>query len=1695
MASLCKSQQCSIERRGFRQELDSWRYKLIHCVGFESILEGLFGPGLLNDLSLFKDCEPTGVCDWSFDENCLFCCLRREKVKEHLAGLNKSVSEPGQENLLKQEQAKIIRLERQAEEFINAVFYKKDSPRISDPNIPLVAREIMQRMIRQFAAEYTSKNSSTQDSSQPNSTKNQSLPKSPSGQSSPPPATTQNPVLSKLLMADQDSPLDLTVKKPQSEEPCEQDGVLDLSTKKSPCSGSTHSSISPSTSNAIGNGTQKREREAVVPCSTTIVTLEKFMVKLCAHHQNQFLRVLNILCTEKPIINSKSQSASILDFSNSNMEGSSHYNSDQCTRKTNIHSTSIETSINPATVYAEMEDCPRQVSWNMDILKSPIVVGVEDSSKMAILKDCISPTNQQEENITKNHILHVNTNEENTQLLQSDESGCTKKMEHLKTEFPECCILSHCNLTLAPVTSAQEAEFFNNLPKCADKENAQCISPRQTSVDKDSDCKLKQNSEQNTVVVTKRGIHVNHYESFLPPNDNSESPFHKIRLHENFKHSKTPKRCKNTPCLRKSDCDNQCDVVYITEPITAPYHFQQQKSFPYSRYTARKSTRGCLFGDEYSPFSTVRTLVRNSKVEDKGNSALHFAKALINSDGVIADTLPLTNDVSLVHSEETCVGIGTVNSLPQHGMIQDLSICKKSENTDEISGMVEQPVNERSDSLLAVFSLVRDGNENPSFSGPHPANEVLQTKPDEKLVQMDNLLDARNIHRDHLENATPMSLEKILHSEHNNVDEVAANEFSQKPTVEQMHVPLSNSPSTSCSVFPLSNEIKKYRMSFTTPYYTELLRKVENSIQMFKNCDISPVHLGSNTIANGTMGKTFEDLNYLNPLEENTKEFGKGSSNVTRPIKTETFQEDYIEQSNADNCSVHVEPIGKIEFKKLETEPSKRIDCLTNYNHVNRIYNKDVDHLIDTCAKICERSDLQLKERSVTKDDIQQCHSVISFKHDNNVDVDTPSQTKEINGEKHSNTTRIDTLDNLLPSNNTNSKSPMPLKRKLKKTPIPTDRRLRSRETQTDMSKNKKASLQVQISQFGSMKSPHRSVEFSTDCATPYGLLTQIIPKSGESLEGENCCVQFLSNQFAEEKTLLSERMFKNTSTSTPKRVENVSVNFEISSDQRKVFLCSKSKNSLKVEDEESICSQVISKNDCPFKSKKCNKQMPADTSVSLARTRSKTKCTKVHPLTESKEEIQKAKLEHLSAENGKPFKKSLAFTDMDNSLHSLEDKEMIRPKFIDWYYEEKSQERVSIFNNKYSSVHNNWISLEKDGSVGPKSKSKADKLKEIWKTKKRARKAKSMEETQRYSPIQMLFMNSFKISDICKWFLETTETKSLVITKKLNTRFPEEHQLPFPPVQRHPSPNLYPHTLQAERLKKHLKKFASAYPACNNAKTQNALSKLENGVQLVESSKILVKAASNSKYPGSNVNKNKTTSARILRKYNNFREKLHHPSAPLNKKHQACIVQNSASKIDPVQNNRLPSSKLNSQTVANSPAFKLVQVNEKQKARKRPKDDQSAQQVVQPSKKRKIKVKPQLDKNRHKIPTNLLTIKVAHKVKKTDGVSQFQASKRQEVKVQAVKASALKKGKTKTPKQKKSSKTQLVIRNCQTRSSKQQLVPSPLSEQRIPRMSQPLMKERHRKRCTSSKVVIKNPHLEKRKNRSRTDSSTQSKR
>ncbi|XP_069781202.1 ligand-dependent nuclear receptor corepressor-like protein isoform X5 [Narcine bancroftii] len=221
MASQCGSPRCTAERRGFRRELDSWRYKLIHCVGFESILEGLYGPRLLRDLSLFDDCEPEEVTDWSMNENCSFCCIRREKVKEHISSVNAPSTLTSAEESLSQGQSHTEQLECQADKFLNAIFHKKDLPQNCDRNIPLVAQEIMKRMIRQFAIEYISR------SNRVHGTQTGSADESVSVSDDPPANQNQD-----SFHQEQEGPLDLTVNKNQQKCFQQADGVLDLSTKK-----------------------------------------------------------------------------------------------------------------------------------------------------------------------------------------------------------------------------------------------------------------------------------------------------------------------------------------------------------------------------------------------------------------------------------------------------------------------------------------------------------------------------------------------------------------------------------------------------------------------------------------------------------------------------------------------------------------------------------------------------------------------------------------------------------------------------------------------------------------------------------------------------------------------------------------------------------------------------------------------------------------------------------------------------------------------------------------------------------------------------------------------------------------------------------------------------------------------------------------------------------------------------------------------------------------------------------------------------------------------------------------------------------------------------------------------------------------------------------------------------------------------
>ncbi|NXG24145.1 LCORL protein, partial [Grallaria varia] len=188
--------------------------------GFESILEGLYGPRLRRDLSLFEDCEPEELTDWSMDEKCSFCNLHKEAASDRASVIGSSQSTPTEE-LSSQGQSNTDKIECQAENYLNALFRKKDLPQNCDPNIPLVAQELMKKMIRQFAIEYISKSSKIQENRNGSSFEPSLMCKS-----------VQMNQTENSLQEEQDSPLDLTVNRTQEQNTQQGDGVLDLSTKK-----------------------------------------------------------------------------------------------------------------------------------------------------------------------------------------------------------------------------------------------------------------------------------------------------------------------------------------------------------------------------------------------------------------------------------------------------------------------------------------------------------------------------------------------------------------------------------------------------------------------------------------------------------------------------------------------------------------------------------------------------------------------------------------------------------------------------------------------------------------------------------------------------------------------------------------------------------------------------------------------------------------------------------------------------------------------------------------------------------------------------------------------------------------------------------------------------------------------------------------------------------------------------------------------------------------------------------------------------------------------------------------------------------------------------------------------------------------------------------------------------------------------
>ncbi|XP_015244056.1 PREDICTED: ligand-dependent nuclear receptor corepressor-like protein isoform X6 [Cyprinodon variegatus] len=222
MAAQCA--KCLAERKGFRRELDSWRHKLVHCVGLETILEEIYGPMLLRDLNLCMGCEPKKVDDWSAEasvSHCSFCNLPLDKLSDQVPATVSPLSSPSDYSPC--QTSTTSESSQSAHKFLQAVFHKKDVTLDCDPKIPLVAQELMNKIIHQFAEEYASK------CLLPTTTNGITRPSSPLSETS-------------------DAPLDLTVNRTNC--------VLDLSNRNS-------ASSAISTSNHSASGRQHKMNEYI----------------------------------------------------------------------------------------------------------------------------------------------------------------------------------------------------------------------------------------------------------------------------------------------------------------------------------------------------------------------------------------------------------------------------------------------------------------------------------------------------------------------------------------------------------------------------------------------------------------------------------------------------------------------------------------------------------------------------------------------------------------------------------------------------------------------------------------------------------------------------------------------------------------------------------------------------------------------------------------------------------------------------------------------------------------------------------------------------------------------------------------------------------------------------------------------------------------------------------------------------------------------------------------------------------------------------------------------------------------------------------------------------------------------------------------------------------------------------------------
>ncbi|XP_066179803.1 ligand-dependent corepressor isoform X1 [Sylvia atricapilla] len=1355
----------------------------------------------------------------------------------------------------------------------------------------------MQRMIRQFAAEYTSKNSSTQDSSQPNSTKNQSLLKASLVTSSPTAATAQNPVLSKLLMADQDSPLDLTVRKSQSE-PSEQDGVLDLSTKKSPCAGSTSLSHSPGCSSTSGNGEDAAETIAIDSNNQPKSPLEKFMVRLCTHHQKQFIRVLNDIYTEvQP--DSDGQQLSESESMEASTCGSGC--SQRSTENQDKGATCTESKL-PSTLDPGQSGADGSLHVTGQAPKQPVELKSLDrteNSSPALRRDfCELPITRlcsasPKDSPTQGYLSTLNSSSlnfhhtaktlEGQQTAGHEQEAGIRKCEDNKEQLAGKTLMEgYISVKVANVNSSEDSldsclgsqkSSFRALPeeswdpgfapRRADKENTlQCSSKASLHQDldtKEQDVRPKQENHLHAMAKGKAGCQLHpadkgtldkSKEGWLPtgtmPAAHRTPGGHPRTKAASLRSSRKSKKASG---LRINDYDNQCDVVYISQPITE-CHFETQRLVS-SRRTARKSTRGYYFNGECCELPTVRTLVKSSRAEERASSPALRTETLVSAKP------------PLVPSVEGSVGAAREG---------------------------EKRVSLR---LLAKVA---------------PTSQ--ETKERAELGSM-QLRDTRSLRSREAAVAMPFF-------------SLSAPPSPQKEDSLASSPPPDSPPPEGGGMTVGGNVTWEAGSSLSSSGDGGSSSRQAADITAFS---VSKAH-GEEECCPGIDIQTIPDC----PASPEPKSSSQPSATTdTTPLPCDGAS-DPVQlpgSGDAELCGQCLaEPSLCSPGSQAPDEPPAAMDGESPLEPPATLQCGDVNKSID--AKPETESLVMVGDSPLEQEDAV----LISTPLPETLEVET-MQNNSTAGEKEPTEGEMPPDPNS--SDSVSSKDSLDKKRKKgRRALVASDRCLRSQQSQSPAESSAEdsgssSSVQLPCLQIKLSKSPcakrfksevqldeAASMHFPNDDCFPNVLLKASEgPGIGQAPESvtqqqpgrENGVTtrQTYKSILAKETAAEGENASKDDSSANSSQSQtDEMLEISIQADSEKKTSLLPPENSVPANDAEQVDVKPVNASAKDKESSDSARDLGKPVNYELVTnlplcpsSRGGSKHLPAKTAKHKKVALQFYNLRHAaapvdSAKKNTPGKESMQAIPKVRDEHSsgnhdcpaLEDIDMAdsKPKFMEWCAEEENQELIAEFNTQYMKIQKGWIQLEKEVQPTPKVKNKADKLKEIWKSKKRTRKSRGSLEVQKLSPVQMLFMKAFKLSDICQWFLETTETRSLVIVKKLNTRLPGEIPPMKVPMQKYSSSSLYPSSLQAERLKKHLKKFAATTPARNNLKNQKLWAKIRENADKAEAEEA-TPPSQTSPTDTKELSEDKTiqpalslptqASTRILRKYSNLRGKL----------------------------------------------------------------------------------------------------------------------------------------------------------------------------------------------------------------------------